>query len=184
MIRNLMKTDVPWRCMVSSLKWAFECIKKSTPISPYFRFILSHVYEHFAHMWVYAPWVCLVLKEVRKVWQIPWNWNDRQLWTAMWALGIKPRQAVCKNSKCSELLSHLSSSASQFSGWFWHWSLPRVYIRLSQYGETEESPGTYLGLAMGTFSWRKEKKEKLILLLISQAVLSLPWKSAHHFQLF
>lgn len=29
-----------------------------------------------------------------------WNWCDRQLWRAMWGLGIKPRLVVLKNSSC------------------------------------------------------------------------------------
>lgn len=38
---------------------------------------------------------------------IPWNWNYRQLWTAMWALGIKPRPPARRASvlNCGVIIS-------------------------------------------------------------------------------
>lgn len=39
---------------------------------------------------MYMYHVCLVSSEVRRRCWIPWNWNQRQLWAAMWMLGTRP----------------------------------------------------------------------------------------------
>ena len=37
--------------------------------------------------------VCLVLTEARKGYQISWNWSYRQVWAAIWVLGIEPKSS-------------------------------------------------------------------------------------------
>lgn len=53
------------------------------------RFIMF-VYECFACMYTCVPCVCLVLEEVRESTRPPGTGVARQLWTAMWLLGMEP----------------------------------------------------------------------------------------------
>lgn len=51
--------------------------------------LLILFYVCFACMYVWLH-VCLVPLEVRRGYQIPWNWNYGWLWTTMWVLALKP----------------------------------------------------------------------------------------------
>lgn len=58
---------------------------------PFIIIILLHVYGCLpAHVYFSVPLACLLPAETRRGHCVPWNWNHRWLWVAMWALGIKP----------------------------------------------------------------------------------------------
>lgn len=49
----------------------------------------SSVYEYFTCMYVCIPHACLVLAEARRRYWISLDWSYRQMWVALWILGVK-----------------------------------------------------------------------------------------------
>jgi hypothetical protein len=45
------------------------------------------------HICMHTVCVCLVLTEARQGYQISCNWSYRQVWAAMWLLGIEPKSS-------------------------------------------------------------------------------------------
>lgn len=45
------------------------------------------VYEYFTWTYICALTVCLMLTEVKRWYQITWNWRCRSLWATIWVLG-------------------------------------------------------------------------------------------------
>lgn len=50
-------------------------------------FVLCFVYEYFTWTYICALTVCLMLIEVKRRYQIPWNWRCRSLWATIRVLG-------------------------------------------------------------------------------------------------
>lgn len=57
--------------------------------------------ECFAWMCVWALHVCLVPMEVRRGYQIPWNWSYRYLWTTTWVMVPKSESSAGATNMCS-----------------------------------------------------------------------------------
>ena len=76
-------------CFLLLAAWAIVSPQSTRTITNTLWFlILFYVYGCFACMYVR---LCLVHGEAWRGHQVPWNWSYRQLWAAMWVLGIEPR---------------------------------------------------------------------------------------------
>lgn len=56
----------------------------------FFFFFHFHVSRYFVYTYDSILCACLVSMEVRRGHWIPWDFNYRQVWAAMWLLGIEP----------------------------------------------------------------------------------------------
>lgn len=79
----------------------------------YFKDLFTHLLNMY-DMYLFMCAICMQVLEARREHWILWNWNYRQLWTAMWVLRTKSR---------SLFTEHLSSLFFEM-GFYWAWSLP------------------------------------------------------------
>lgn len=76
-------------------------------------FVLFFVYEYFTWTYICALTVCLMPTEVKRWYQIPWNWRCRSLWGTMWVLGTSAWFSKRTTSEPNHV-GHLSSPRNSF----------------------------------------------------------------------
>ena len=84
------------------------------------------MYEYFAFPYVCTTCVCLVYTEIRWKYWIPWSWNCRLLWAAVWVLGTEQGSSA----KATSVLTCWAASLLRP----WPWTLAVKVSSVFHYG--------------------------------------------------